>query len=272
MVACVVQGGGAGALFQPLVEHVKVETLLALRDALTPDARVPRSYELPTLAAARVPAPGGDEGGSAGGGLVEDDEEDTLMEVDDEGLGLGPGPSSGGTDLGVGVPGWEGGQVAGGLPLPPLTRPAPLVEDEEDEGRGAVSMRGASAEGSFEHGGQLPATAAGAGETAAMGPGGPAADGAGVRDPAGGVPSNPEPDPSSGPAEMEAAGERAARVLPVTFALAEAALEALAGDTAAAEALADGSAVPGDPQPVLSQGCGMSRLLLAGYLVSGRAY
>lgn len=176
------------------------------------------------------------------------------MEVDDEGLGLGsgPGPSDGGA--GRGAPGWEGAQATGGLPLPPLTRPAPLVEEEEDEERRRVSTRGASAGDAWKPGGQLPAAAAGAGEAAAAGPGGPAADSAGVCDPAG-VPLNPESDPGFGYTEMEAAGDRAARVLPVTFALAEAALEALAADTAAAEALADGIAVPGDPQPVLSQGC-----------------
>ncbi|KAK9844202.1 hypothetical protein WJX81_007879 [Elliptochloris bilobata] len=57
------------------------------------------------------------------------------------------------------------------------------------------------------------------------------------------------------------AGKRAARVLPVTFALAEACLEALAGDTAAAEALADGHSAPGAPLSLLSQGVAQRALM-----------
>ena len=62
--------------------------------------------------------------------------------------------------------------------------------------------------------------------------------------------------PECGCRQTEQAGERAMRILPVVFALAEMCVDALAVDTACAEAAGDGDGDEGGASlPVLSEGC-----------------
>lgn len=261
-----VQDGGPGVLFQPLVEHVKVETLLALRDALTPDARVPRDVESYPAAAPNLGRVVNGAAAGPSGRPGESDDEDTVMDVDDEGLGLGSGsgPTSSGS---VGSePGWGGGVAADGRMMPPLTRPAPVLEDDEGEELGVAGETNLT-EGNRAEGSVLPDASPGgaggggnrAGDAEAAAPGrtrphvpaseGGAAGGGSQPGGSGGVPTTE--------GGMERAGERAARVLPAAFALAEACLEALGADSAAGEALADGEAAQDAPLPVLSQRCAL---------------
>lgn len=208
-----------------------METLLGLRDALSPDARVPLGSD-PGPAAAPNPARAAAGGGA---GTNEADAGSGPMDLDDEGPGPGPGPSGGG---GRGGPAPDEERM-----LPPLMRPAPIVEDEEEDEEEEEDAGAAAASASAAGGRATPAARAERrdGRGGRAGAAARAGRGAAAARAAGGA--------------TQSAGERAARVLPVAFALAEAGLDALAADTAAAEALADGAAAPGDPLPLLSQGC-----------------
>jgi len=208
-----------------------VETLLGLRDALSPDARVPLGSD-PGPAAAPNPARAAAGGGA---GTNEADAGSGPMDLDDEGPCPGPGPSGGG---GRGGPAPDEERM-----LPPLMRPAPIVEDEEEDEEEEEDAGAAAASASAAGGRATPAARAERrdGRGGRAGAAARAGRGAAAARAAGGA--------------TQSAGERAARVLPVAFALAEAGLDALAADTAAAEALADGAAAPGDPLPLLSQGC-----------------
>jgi len=243
--AGLLQAGGVGDLFQPLVEHVKVETLLALRDALAPEARVPLGSD-PGPTAAPDPARAAAGGGA---GADEADADGGLMDLDDDGPGPGPGPGPSG-----------GGGRGGPAPdevrmLPPLTRPAPIVEDEEEGEKEEEEDASIIEENDEEDTGAAAASASPAGGRATPSARAERRDARGGRAGAAAGAGRGAAAARVAGGATQSAGERAARVLPVTFALAEAGLDALAADTAAAEALADGGAAPGDPLPLLSQGC-----------------
>ncbi|BDA43419.1 probable neurochondrin at N-terminal half [Coccomyxa sp. Obi] len=169
------------AFFQLLVEVIKVEALITLRDALSPDAHVPLSH-------APRPSP---ERPSTSAGTAAEPSSSAPMEQDsddDDTQGFAP-------------------------MMPPLERPAPLVDECGSDIEPNVLKDHSSSQQRRHSSGQ----------------------------------------PSTADGQTELAGERAARVLPAVFALAEGCVEALATDSMRAEAMTDASAADLDmPEPVLS--------------------
>ncbi|EIE22426.1 hypothetical protein COCSUDRAFT_42735 [Coccomyxa subellipsoidea C-169] len=167
--------------FQLLVEVVKVEALITLRDALAPKERIP-------LARAFIPAQPSasarmeEEPSSSAPAQMEDDSDD------DDTQGFAP-------------------------MMPPLERPAPLVDEQGNDLDPGTAGGSSSAPGD----------------------------------------QGKDTKRSAANGHTELAGERAARVLPAVFALAEGCVEALAADSMRAEAYTDVSAKDDDMvAPVLS--------------------
>ncbi|CAL8468607.1 g8147 [Coccomyxa elongata] len=169
------------AFFQLLVEVVKVEALVTLRDALSPDAHVPLSH---------APRPTPEQPSNSAGTAAEPSSAAPMDQDSDEDDTQGFAPM-----------------------MPPLERPAPLV-DERGNDIETDALKDHSSSQQRRHASGQPSTADG---------------------------------------QTELARERAARVLPAVFALAEGCVEALAADSMRTEAKTDVSAAHVDmPEPVLS--------------------